>query len=613
MKISSYTKTIIISFACLVLFNITLNATVPIEHVGFLAISDNFIYLCEDNRLIVKKLNGEVIKVYYSGKDFPAFARLTSVCKYKNEIYVGTYGAGIIHLRKNGKIENFNITNSGLINNFITSLTVFKILQKEMLVAGTRKGVAIFDGKIFTALTIHDGLPDNNITHVANSKEGLIISTTNKAAIYHNNTIKIVKELPVKLVNCGAYFNKKFYFGTEQGLFEYTGEKIYYYNKKITPLKDNGILCLKPYGKFLYIGTRTGIYRYSGQTWVKYNQDLPCYSLSIKDNMLFAACGNYGLKTYSVQTPQSLFKKIIETREKVKKGIWSHFNKSNGLFGSLINDIYIEKDFFKNKSKIYVATNNGLFIYRNKKFERLYGIKGNVTSVILLKSKFVFQKEIVCSIFGKGILCIKSTNNRKLLTYKDGLPSLHIYCLENYKSGFVAGTSAGLFVFDGKRVRIYTKRKNGLISDEISCITVLNDKIFIGTPFGLSVLANGKIKNYTMWDGLPDIRISCMTKYSKNKIAIGTYYGGFSIFSANDFPHFENHKSVNGVRKIRALYGLNEKLYIGTDKGVIFYAHRRYKNLIDKQGPYNVTALCAAKDILCAGTDGGEFSILKLK
>src|SRR5690606_27557278 len=115
----------------------------------------------------------------------------------------------------------------------------------------------------------------------------------------------------------------------------------------------------------------------------------------------------------------------------------------------------------------------------------------------------------------------------------------------------------------------YTKN-NGLASNQTRAILKTPDgKIWIATSNGLSVFANGSIKNFTKVDGLPSNEIKSLAYDKKNNVLwIGTHGGGLSKYN---FKNFTNFTTLDGLSHdyIHSLF-LDKKgnLWIGTGNGI---------------------------------------------
>ncbi|MFK7781535.1 two-component regulator propeller domain-containing protein [Psychroserpens sp.] len=78
---------------------------------------------------------------------------------------------------------------------------------------------------------------------------------------------------------------------------------------------------------------------------------------------------------------------------------------------------------------------------------------------------------------------------------------------------------------------------------------------------------NKQLRAYTLEDGLPQSQVYAMTLDTKGYLWLGTQGGGLARFDGNDFKVFNK---TNGLASnyIQAIKASNEKLYLGTKKGV---------------------------------------------
>ncbi len=209
----------------------------------------------------------------------------------------------------------------------------------------------------------------------------------------------------------------------------------------------------------------------------------------------------------------------------------------------------------------------------------------------------------------------------KSVDLKTGLPSLNVRSIYQDDIGYIwMGTSDGLVRYDGSSVKIFHS-SNGLISDQINCITQYSSKsILVGTENGLMALDfSGKIisrkltgisvskiiriPSHECWiiatsEGLyckqdttiskiktgrliDSVAISTLTLDKNQDVWIGTKKTGLYKFgfksSKGELPIFEYKHYLDSLLSIRDLYcDENGKLWIAALGQGIYY--------IDKNG-----------------------------
>ncbi|MFC2099402.1 hypothetical protein ACFLSF_01025 [Candidatus Bipolaricaulota bacterium] len=144
------------------------------------------------------------------------------------------------------------------------------------------------------------------------------------------------------------------------------------------------------------------------------------------------------------------------------------------------------------------------------------------------------------------------------------------------------GHRAGLTVFDGSGWKTYGVG-NGLGGRRANALVADNDKIYVGTNAGLTVIALdgddslervGNWYRYTENNGLPASGVRALLATGKT-LWVGTSTGLASVsideLGADSLPTFTNIAAVGEV-DVTALAGVDETLYVGTTRGVYSYA-----------------------------------------
>ena len=122
----------------------------------------------------------------------------------------------------------------------------------------------------------------------------------------------------------------------------------------------------------------------------------------------------------------------------------------------------------------------------------------------------------------------KETNT--LITKKNGLPSSHVTSIAyNEKTDeIIIGTNRGIGIFRDNSWRI-RNIYSGLHNDNVMCLSILNNELYVGTLGGLEIRENNKFIKFDVNNSrINNNQISDVTLW-ENKLIIGTFGGGITI------------------------------------------------------------------------------------
>jgi ligand-binding sensor domain-containing protein len=197
------------------------------------------------------------------------------------------------------------------------------------------------------------------------------------------------------------------------------------------------------------------------------------------------------------------------------------------------------------------------------------------------KGKVVIANLPKVTILRQAIIKDKDAYGILSLGLDEGLPSTEISCFEKDKHGRIwLGTSNGLVVFEGNKVKIYTS-KQGLLGNDIHCMAIDGDKVWAGTSMGLSCLENGKFTQYSKASGLDDNDVFSLAIDGK-KLWIGTFKG-LKLLENNTFTHYNKTNGLSDPT-IRKLVVDGKKLWIGTVKGLNLFENNRFTHYTTANG-----------------------------
>ncbi|TND08291.1 MAG: putative signal transduction histidine kinase [Bacteroidetes bacterium] len=175
--------------------------------------------------------------------------------------------------------------------------------------------------------------------------------------------------------------------------------------------------------------------------------------------------------------------------------------------------------------------------------------------------------------------------------------------------GLLTGTSDGLFVIDKDSARRLFPGED-LLRSRISAIAELPDgSVAFGTiGRGLLILQNGKVKQFTVAEGLPSNILNALALDEDGLLWAGTNRGVSRIELENDSIHVHNYTVANGLptNEVRELMASGPFLWIGTSDGLCIL------NRNDMQSAGNPPLIILRK-ILVNGTERMRDSLASLR
>lgn len=218
------------------------------------------------------------------------------------------------------------------------------------------------------------------------------------------------------------------------------------------------------------------------------------------------------------------------------------------------------------KGAVFVGTNKGLSILNGKHFTN-YGREQGLLNPLV--SAFCRG--------GNHSMYIGTANG--LYTFRSNsispvkqLEGYRIKCLYSADTSLIIiGTDKGLVMYGRTTFKLFT-RTNGLISNDVTCITRYHNYLVIGTTGGLSLydLSTGKFRNYYIENGLIDLDITNV-KNQDNKYLWVSSRTGLLRFDGNQFAYY-NVGPDNNSNHIRCiLRDREDNIWLGTHSGLYRY------------------------------------------
>lgn len=248
-----------------------------------------------------------------------------------------------------------------------------------------------------------------------------------------------------------------------------------------------------------------------------------------------------------------------------KHNVWGHIGAELYKYENGVNTIISFDSYGKitciletGKNEVLVGTLNGLYIYQYGKIRSLktqnplYGQR--ISKIIQLNSMHYAFTTI-----GNGLLIVNKNNFSKPKHYNidNGLPSnmCNVIIAEN-DSTLIVGTNKGICKIinplEPKRIKFYSADfQDGIISNEVNDLEIVDDQIWIATVNGLSIFPSKKLnyKQNLIYLRMEEIKVKGQVINSKTQCRLPYYKNGIQfLFTGINFQH---------ASKLRYKYRLN--------------------------------------------------------
>ncbi|WP_103071554.1 sensor histidine kinase [Aquimarina sediminis] len=175
-------------------------------------------------------------------------------------------------------------------------------------------------------------------------------------------------------------------------------------------------------------------------------------------------------------------------------------------------------------------------------------------------------------------------NQLRAYTLEDGLPQSQVYDIIQDEIGYLwLGTQGGgLCRFNGDEFKIWNEN-DGLQSNYINALALVQDSLFIGTKNGLSIKTKNKFSNL---EG-PRINKICLIE---NKVYLATNIGIYQYRKNLGLVKINLNPKIN-TSIISDIVFDNKLFWVATNKGLWKLSDiKQNANIIERHSPYNFTA-----------------------
>ncbi len=198
---------------------------------------------------------------------------------------------------------------------------------------------------------------------------------------------------------------------------------------------------------------------------------------------------------------------------------------------------------------------------------------------------------------------------------KKGLPQSQVKAINQDREGFLwVGTLGGLAKFDGKNFEVFTV-ENGLLSNRITFIEFIDEKLYVGHENGISVRKNAKqFEALSLRDFPENLRFSHVIQFKK-KILVSTNGMGLYEIQGNTLkpisPKNIDSDELEEFQRIRKMAVVQGKLFIGTRGGLYFSQDLNTFKLIPQTAEWSVSDLEAFDNQLAVANYNDATYLLK--
>lgn len=257
---------------------------------------------------------------------------------------------------------------------------------------------------------------------------------------------------------------------------------------------------------------------------------------------------------------------------------FQHYSPKNGLANHYINCIN------QQKNQLLIGTIDGLSLIENqsksvtRNFTTKNGLPSNKINALChdFKSKtWIGTSEGLCFLENNKIIGVSILKNQSI--------NCLYYTSDN---GLWIGTNNGLYNLNNDQLTLYSVF-DGLTNNSVLCISKNNitNELIIGTQNGLSVLnlVTKKILNYHISNGLLDETINVITCDEEGLIWIGGKNGLLS-FNGKEFTYFTIRQDNNSNNIVSLLIDYEKNLWIGTHNGLFKYRGKGFASYTKDDG-----------------------------
>lgn len=445
---------------------------------------------------------------------------------------------------------DFTVEN-GLPNNVVNAIVE---TENGLLWVGTDSGLASFDGREFSAVTLETvgSPPQGGVRSLLESSSGeLWVGTDAGVVRIPKVALDQFSSTLLTFYRVGAGPNNQV-----RDLFQ----------------DRNGVL---------WAGTEQGLYR----------QDLGKFFAVIPDKSIGRIAE--GLDGHLLVTNDG---KLIEwDGQRIK--MHADLAKSLGVPGSEIFHVFQDND-----ETMWYSTEKGIF-RRGKK--QMPSLRPLVASTTMALRTYKDTQGNVWVVSGTGVYRIAGD-----VMEETPVPNTLPLCLHaDREGGFWVGTNGNGLIHLKRRVVQVFMKADGLLSNIAMTVLSSHDgRIWIGSNCGLSVYDRKRFKSYREKDGLLNSCVWSLAEDRKWNLWIGTYGGGLFRFRDGRFVQHSLEQGLPSKIVLQVIVGHDGSLWMATANGVSHMQNGSFRNYTVADGLSSNQVVTIYQDrsgTIWAATQGG--------
>ncbi|MGO9482028.1 MAG: two-component regulator propeller domain-containing protein [Candidatus Kryptoniota bacterium] len=315
-------------------------------------------------------------------------------------------------------------------------------------------------------------------------------------------------------------------------------------------LPANGVnAILQTRDGYLWLGTSAGLFRFDGVSFTevstepqdaKASQTITTFC-EIHDGSLWIGTASAGLRV-------------------LKAGKIFCYDSKNGFFNTGIRKIFESR-----AGHLFVATNIGLFLFKDGKFQQLFLDQNFINGIAEDPQNRIW----VGTVDGIRIFDDNGSTKPTVTALRNGLPYPSVLNVLGDREGNMwVGTYGGLARFkDGKATTYSTA--NDLVNDRILAIFQDRDgQLWVGTEKGIERFVDGVWTNFTKSDGLTDNEVLSFAEDHEHSLWVGTGNG------LNQFedPNITTYTTEDGLADNHVsimIQSSDSSIYIMSDQSTV--------------------------------------------
>lgn len=306
---------------------------------------------------------------------------------------------------------------------------------------------------------------------------------------------------------------------------------------------------------FLWFGTNGGgLARFDGKEFVTYDSED-----GLIDNRVLSITG---------WNKDKIIVGTLNGFSILDDGKFTSFGKQEGLSAEKVFSLVTYK------RKIYIGTENGIFIYDTKdstiqQFSEGQELAGNV-----VRSLYKDSKNRIWVGTDKGVSLIYKSKIHDVDFLKQ-FPLQSVKMISEDRKGniWIAYKKGGVICYDGESIKHYNK-ENGLPSNNVSAIASGEENtMWLGMERdGVARIdSNGSIKLFNEENGLCSELVFSLSADYEGNIWIGTSGNGVCLYNNDAFSLFNNKLGLNSNIILASHQDKSGKYWFGTFEGLCSY------------------------------------------